>query len=236
MSTISYVLLVVLVWLLLGLGTALLFLGRRGYRNPSWYLLGALLGPLFVPIAIERGARVSRVLDRSAAADDPDSTALTVLVGVDGSAESDQAVRDAARLFGSAPTRFVLAAVADPDLAEFADVAREQKWHELLATRSKWLPAGGPAPVLEIRGGQPDLVLMEAAAAITADVLVIGRRGRGASRVLLGSVARSLTRRSPIPVVLSGRPRAPLDGACDGSHATAGEHTAPDSASRAGQP
>lgn len=234
MSTTSYVILVVLLWLLLGLGSALLFLGRHGYRSPGWYLLGAILGPLFVPIAIERGRRVSRVLDRSASSDDSGGTGMTVLVGVDGSPESDQAVRDAAHLFDSAHTRFVLTAVADPDLAEFTDAARQQEWHELLATRSRWLPADGPAPVLELLGGQPDLILLEAAASGEADVLVIGRHGRGASRVLLGSVARSLTRRAPIPVVLSGRPTPPPEGSADQNRAMVGGHAGPGSASRAG--
>ncbi|MBP2368156.1 universal stress protein [Pseudonocardia parietis] len=226
MSTSSYVILVVLLWLLLGLGSVLLFLGRRGYRSASWYLLGAVLGPLFVPIAVERGRRVNRVHERSAPPDGPRNAGqMTVLVGIDGSVESDQAVRDTVRLFGPAHARVVLVAVADPDIAEFGDAARRQERHELLATRASWLPANGPAPVLEVLYGQPDLVLLEAAANEQADVLVIGRRGRGLSHVLLGSVARSLTRRSPIPVLLSGQPTPPpAGGAADENRAVIGGH------------
>ncbi|MFR9806975.1 universal stress protein [Pseudonocardia sp. RS010] len=229
MSTSSFVLLVVLLWLLLGLGSALLFLGRHGYHSPTWYFLGAALGPLFVPIAMERGRRSSRVLERSASSEGPVVAGrTTVLVAVDGSIESDQAVRDAGRLFHPAHTRIVLAAVADPDVAEFTDTARQHQLHELLATRAAWLPADGPAPVLEVLCGQPDLVLLEAAATEQADALVIGRRGRGLSHRLLGSVARSLTQRSPVPVLLAGRPVPPAgSGAADEDRAVIGRQGGP---------
>jgi nucleotide-binding universal stress UspA family protein len=140
-----------------------------------------------------------------------------VLVGVDGSAESDQAVRDAARLFEPAHARIVLATVADPDVAEFGDDARRLEWHDLLAERAGWLSPQGPAPVLKVVCGQPDLVLLEAAGAEAADALVIGRRGRGLSHRLLGSVAQSLTRRATIPVLLAG-PASPRGDAAPEDH------------------
>ena len=222
MSTVMFVVLVVLVWLMLGLGSALLFLGRRGYRNPAWYFLGAALGPLFVPIAWERGrGGATRTLKRTASSAGPATGGqLTVLVGVDGSAESDQAVRDAARLFAPAHPRIVLVAVADPDLAEFDDDARRLELHHLLTTRASWLPAKGPSPLLEVLCGQPDLVLLEAAATEKADAVVIGRRGRGLSHRLLGSVAQSLSRRAPVPVLLA-RPTPPHRGSTASEHRVA---------------
>jgi nucleotide-binding universal stress UspA family protein len=204
MPTVLFVILVVLIWVMLGLGAALLFLGRHGYRGGTWYFLGAVLGPLFVPIAIERGRRSSRVLERTSAEGAVSAGQVVVLVGVDGSAESDRAVRDAAALFQPAHARIVLVAVADPGIGEFDDDAGQQKWHDLLAERARWLRPDGPAPVLEVLCGQPDLVLLEAVEAEKADALVIGRRGRGLSHRLLGSVAESLTRRATIPVLLAG--------------------------------
>ncbi|MCF6735538.1 universal stress protein [Blastococcus sp. KM273129] len=212
MPTVLFAILVVRLWSMVGLGAALVFLGRHGYRDGAWYFLGAVLGPLFVPIAIERGRRGSRVLERTSVAGTlpagqvegaVPAGQVVVLVGVDGSAESDRAVRDVAALFGPARARIVLAAVADPSIGEFGGDA-QQKWHDLLADRAGWLPPDGPAPVLEVLCGQPDLVLLEAAEAEKADALVIGRRGRGLSHRLLGSVAESLTRRATIPVLLAG--------------------------------
>jgi nucleotide-binding universal stress UspA family protein len=204
MPTVLFVILVVLLWVMLGLAAALLFLGRHGYRGGAWYFLGAVLGPLFVPIAIERGRRATQVLEGTSAEGAVSAGQLVVLVGVDGSAESDRAVRDAAALFRPAHARIVLAAVADPSIGEFGDDAGQQKWHDLLAERARWLPPDGPAPVLEVLCGQPALVLLAAAEAEKADALVIGRRGRGLSRRLLGSVAEELTRRATIPVLLAG--------------------------------
>jgi len=204
MPTSLFVTLVVMAWLLLGLGAALLFLGRHGHRSRVWYLLGAALGPLFVPIAMERGRRSTRTLERIGTDGAGTPGLVTVLVGVDGSAESDHAVRDAASLFGPGRARLVLTAVADPDVAEFQGEARLQEWRALLAERAGWLPFDGPAPVLQVLCGQPDRVLLETAHAEEADVIVIGRRGRGVSRRLLGSVAETLTRRATIPVLLAG--------------------------------
>lgn len=204
MPTLLFVALVVLLWSMAGVSAALFFLGRHGYRGGVWYFLGAVLGPLFVPIAIERGRRSSRVLERISDEAAVSPGQVVVLVGVDGSAESDQAVRDVAALFRTAHARIVLAAVADPGVGEFGDDAGWQEWHDLLAERAGWLPPDGPAPVLEVLCGQPDLVLLEAAAAEKADALVIGRRGRGLSDRLLGSVAESLTRRATLPVLLAG--------------------------------
>jgi nucleotide-binding universal stress UspA family protein len=221
MPTLLFVLLVVLLWVMLGVGAALVFLGRHGYRDGAWYFLGAVLGPLFVPIAMERGRRTSRVLERTSVEATAPAGQVVVLVGVDGSAESDRAVRDVAALFGPAHARVVLAAVADPSTGEFGDEVAQQRWHELLEERAGWLPPDGPSPVLEVLCGQPDILLLEAAAAEKADALVIGRRGRGLSRRLLGSVAESLTRRATIPVLLAG-PASRRASAADADHRTAG--------------
>jgi nucleotide-binding universal stress UspA family protein len=201
-STFLLALAVVLFWVLVGLVAVLLFLGRRGYRSGTWYLLGAVLGPLFLPIAMERGRRAP---DRAeAAARRETSERLTVLVGVDGSAESDAAVREAARLFAPGAARVLLVGVADPDVAEFGDEARLGAWQDLLDHRAGWFPPDGAVPVPTLRYGQPDRVLLETADAEGADVLVVGRRGRGLSHLLLGSVADSLSRHAVIPVLLAG--------------------------------
>ncbi|SFF53631.1 Nucleotide-binding universal stress protein, UspA family [Blastococcus tunisiensis] len=203
MSTFLLALAVVLLWVLVGLVAVLLFLGRRGYRSGTWYLLGAVLGPLFLPIAMERGRRAPDDTEVAARRDAP-SERLTVLVGVDGSAESDAAVREAARLFAPGAARVLLVGVADPDVAEFGDEARLRAWQDLLDDRAGWFPPGGAVPVPRLRYGQPDRVLLETADAEGADVLVVGRRGRGLSHLLLGSVADSLSRHAVIPVLLAG--------------------------------
>ncbi|MFR9802368.1 universal stress protein [Pseudonocardia sp. RS010] len=208
MPTIAFVAVVVAVWVLTGLAAAVVLLGRQGYRGWRWYFLGAVLGLFFVPIAAERARRDTAVLEREAGAGSGtrrDREPATVVVGIDGSAESDRAVRLAAGLFADG-ARFVLVGVLDPDAAEFDD-GRRAAMHDLLATRAAWLPADVAPPVVEIACGSPARVLLRLAGDEGADVLVLGRRGTGLSHRLLGSVAQAATAHSDVPVLLAGASR-----------------------------
>ncbi len=207
MTTFLWVAVIVLLWVGLGLVGALV-LARRGMRDRRWAFVGAVLGPMFLPIVAERGRRTTVLLERSPEVNHHPGSPR-VVVGVDGSAESDEAVRLAARLFGTGDARVVLVAVADPDVAEFGDAARQQAWHELLTQRAGWWPAGGHEPVTEVLCGQPDRVLLATAEAEGSDVVVVGRRGHGLSHRLLGSVADALSRQTRIPVLLAGGSAAP---------------------------
>ncbi|MGY1839518.1 MULTISPECIES: universal stress protein [unclassified Modestobacter] len=209
MPTLLWVLIVLVVWIAAGVA-AVVVLGRQGHRTGRWWLLGVVLGPLFLPIAAERGKHGVVVLDRrSARGGDPGSRGdgRTVLVAVDGSPESDQAVRDAARLLGGAETRFVLVTVVDPDAAEFDDADVRAAAHDLLAERARWLGTD-TEPVLEIGCGQPSRVLVDVARTEGADLLMLGRRGRGLSQRVLGSVAEQVARQATTPVLLAGPPAA----------------------------
>ncbi|MEX1009302.1 MAG: universal stress protein [Acidimicrobiia bacterium] len=53
-------------------------------------------------------------------------------------------------------------------------------------------------------GGVPAEALQRYALEHEFDVLIAGRRGHGASRALLGSVASRLARESRLPVLLAG--------------------------------
>ncbi|MCZ2839226.1 universal stress protein [Modestobacter sp. VKM Ac-2985] len=201
MDTVAYVAVVIALWVLTGLAAVVVLLARQGYRAGGWYVMGAVLGPLFIPIAAERARRDVAVLERGGGGrPDGDPDRLTVVVGVDGSTESDQAVRAAGRLFAGGGATFVLVSVLDPDEGEFPDDPRRRAAHDLLADRAGWLPEGA---VLEIGCGQPARVLQEVASAEAADVLVLGRRGRGFSRRLMGSVAARLAHEAAVPVVVA---------------------------------
>jgi nucleotide-binding universal stress UspA family protein len=214
-DTVAYVAVVIVLWVLAGIAAVVVLLARQGYRAGGWYLLGAVLGPLFIPIAAERARRDVAVLERGDGSPrDDDPGRLTVVVGVDGSTESDQAVREAGRLFAGSGAAFVLVSVLDPDAGEFPDDPRRQAAHDLLADRAEWLPEGA---VLEIGCGQPARVLQEITRAEAADVLVLGRRGRGLSRRLMGSVAEWLAHEPDVSVVF-----APADASRQGAEGAAG--------------
>ncbi|OMQ14826.1 hypothetical protein A7K94_0213830, partial [Modestobacter sp. VKM Ac-2676] len=82
MPTLLWVLIVLAVWVAAGVA-AVVVLGRQGRRTGRWWLPAVVLGPLFLPIAAERGNEGVVVLDRrSARGGDPGSRAAgrTVLV------------------------------------------------------------------------------------------------------------------------------------------------------------
>ncbi|GAA1902139.1 hypothetical protein GCM10009716_09980 [Streptomyces sodiiphilus] len=207
MSTALFVTLVIAVWVAAGVTAVVVFLGRSGYRDWHWYLVGAILGPIFVPIAAERARKDSRTLERTVTGKGETSgNGLTVLVASDGSPEADQAVRDAIRLTAGRPGRLILASVVDAE----AGKAEEDKEaaRALLAERAEWVADGGPTPIIEIGSGKPSTVLLDFAESENADFIVAGRRGKGLSRRLLGSVADELVKRSPRPVLLASPPVA----------------------------
>jgi nucleotide-binding universal stress UspA family protein len=60
----------------------------------------------------------------------------------------------------------------------------------------------------QIVAGQPGAALLELADAEDVDLVVVGRRGRGLSRAVLGSAAAALTTGARCPVLLAGPSRA----------------------------
>lgn len=201
-----YILLVAVAWLAIGLVTAAVFVTRGGHRNLLWYLVGGMLGPLFVPIAVERGrARTRRVDVRSRPAA-PTGTGLKILVGLDGSTDSDRALRAVARALTGTASELVLVTVTSPDLVD-AEAHQEQQWaRRMLDEQAIRLPKDLPPPSTEIVTGHPVEALLAVADARDVDLLVVGRRGNGLGERLLGSVAEELAHRSSRAVLLSSLP------------------------------
>lgn len=193
------------IWVVIGVLTAFA-MGRRGHRPLTWVALGVCFGPLVIPLAISslrehQENTVETVLRGRAGAG-----SLDILVGVDGSDEAMTATRRAIELFGSSTRRFTLAAVLDYDTAQSS-----LEWDERSdALRNLERHAQAVADGCDVR---PDTVLLTGrpADALQAharnndyDVLVIGRRGRGATKALLGSVAAQVSRDANMPVLLIG--------------------------------
>jgi nucleotide-binding universal stress UspA family protein len=200
-----FAVLVLITWVSVGLFSVVFFLARHGRHSPYWYVLGVVLGPIMLPIAAELGPTGSRVLhpaSRQAGGESGEpgkqsGVDMTVLVALDGSEESDHAAREVARVVSRGNPRVVLLTVLDPD--EASPVQQEEA-EAVLRSRAAWFARGETA--CEVVSGDPAPMILDRAAVHHADVLVVGRRGRGVSRMLLGSVADRLVRRSPYPVML----------------------------------
>jgi nucleotide-binding universal stress UspA family protein len=197
-------------WVAVGTMTVVIVLHRHGHRESSWYLMGAVLGPLLIPLALERAQDPSRTLDHhtapNAAGAPGREGGITVIVGVDGSPESDQAVRDVGRCLAGGADRVVLVGVVDIDTPDMAGSHQQSAAQTLLDERASWLPTDGPMVSTDIVAGAPTEVLLDVAASEDADLVVVGRRGRGMSKHLLGSVTEQLIGRSIRPVLVAAPP------------------------------
>lgn len=151
----------------------------------------------------------------------------TVLLAVDETEESIAAVRQARQLFGpeaeylavnvsdAAPTWAPLpmpwGAVypypygsAYPEIAEVDAEVAEGETARRTAEEAAGAAGVDATPLGDV--GDPPTAILDAAEAHRADVIVVGSTGKGWwKRLLEGSVARDVVRRSPIPVLIAGQ-------------------------------
>ena len=195
-------------WVGAGVLAVVVVLYRRGHREGSWLLVGAVLGPLILPIAVERVRRDPRRLERRVepGVEVAPGRGPCLLIGVDGSPESEEAVRAAVRLVGPVAGRVVLATVVSADAVDGGQDDELASARDLLSRHQRELP-GGTAPVeAQIVAGQPADALLELADTEDADLIVVGRRGKGLSRAVLGSAASRLSTSARCPVLLAPPP------------------------------
>jgi nucleotide-binding universal stress UspA family protein len=196
MSYTTFVIIVGLSWLTIGL-TLSLIMGRRGHDAFGWFVLGALFGPLTAVLAAyaRHNERVRPELVAQ-----PQSTGpgpVDVLVGLDGSPESRAALRAAVELLGPRLGRLTLATVIPYD----SSLERQRTARAMLEEHGE---AIGGGPGLELLHGRPAPVLLERAVEDGYDLLAVGARGAGASKALLGSTAADVAESAKVPVLLMG--------------------------------
>jgi nucleotide-binding universal stress UspA family protein len=195
----TFVWVALLVWLLGGLA-GYYYLYRHGHPHPVWLLGGLVLGPFSLLVFIDRVERTSHVIvDRPAS----DTSGTKVVVGLDGSPGSGEALEVARRLVEGRPCCLVLCEVVDYDTEDDPSgegvAAATQRLEDLAAG----MP-GQPVSV-EVVAGRPSQALAEVAEQQDADLLVVGTRGRGLSRTVLGSVAEGVLKASRRPVLVVHR-------------------------------
>lgn len=140
-----------------------------------------------------------------------------ILTGIDFSAPSRVALKEAAALAGQLGAKLDVLHVAPqlvPTLpmvaASRALVAREQKAQVDSASKrlARWVAGlGGLALETHVLVGEPRLQphdsILDHARRVRADLIVLGNRGQNVTeRLLLGSTADRVLRLSPIPVLL----------------------------------
>lgn len=182
-------------------------MGRRGHSAAKWTLVGLAIGPLAVLLVFtvpDLAARGTRSAVRRASTGSPSSGSVDVLVGVDGSPESHEALSRVNELLGPRLGRLTLAEVLDADAVDdgadaTGPVSRAHGRLRAIAERTSH-----SHPDLVVLAGRPAEVLVEHAHQRGAALLVVGARGEGLSRAVLGSTAAALARVGDPPVLVVG--------------------------------
>jgi nucleotide-binding universal stress UspA family protein len=185
------------VWLVGGLG-GYYYLYRHGHPHPGWLLAAMILGPFSMLVFTDRVESAPEVLVHEGA---PSTVARKVLVGIDGSPESEHALELAQRVLGDEQCCLVLCEVVDYDTAEQPGGAGVDEATTRLQDAAARL--AGRAVSIEVLAGRPVQALAEAAERHDAEMIVVGTRGRGVSRRMLGSVAEGLLTVSTRPVMVT---------------------------------
>jgi nucleotide-binding universal stress UspA family protein len=187
-------------WVSIGLVLSIV-MGRRGHNTAGWLVLGTLVGPLAVVLAIDSERNEAR-LEPAPLPGGPRAPAgsgpVDLLVGFDGSPESAAALDAAMGLLGPRIGRLTVATVVP-----FGGVReQERRAGEELRRLEAGMPGRGVE--LEVLHGHPATALQDFAAAGGYELIVIGTRGTGITKAILGSAASELARGSDVPVLLVG--------------------------------
>ncbi len=132
-----------------------------------------------------------------------------ILVGFDGSENARRALEWATDLAAALDAELVVAhavgLIPRDDHGQPAPTGapREALEQHFEATWSQWLRAAGVRFQLAVHDGAPVDVLLALSEDLSADLIVIGRRGAGgAPDLLLGSTSTQVARHATVPVVI----------------------------------
>ena len=186
---------VILAWVTIGI-IAGLVMGRRGHSWFTWAALGAVLGPLVIPLAVGSIRREHETHAVTLARGDRTAGPLQVVAGIDGSAAAHAALTSAIDLLGDRLGALTLAAVIDYDtaLSNRPGEERDRAVADLATSAAVAAERLGRAPETVLLTGKPVTALIDHAIASGAHLLVIGSRGQGATKAVLGSAATHLAR------------------------------------------
>jgi nucleotide-binding universal stress UspA family protein len=129
----------------------------------------------------------------------------TVVVGTDGSATAEDAVKHAGKLAADHGARLVIVTAyeAQSDDMKWALTDRSQAEEKAMYGKALATELGATSVTAQAVSGSPSDVLLETATDVGADVIVVGSKGlTGASRFVLGSVASAVSHHAPCDVLI----------------------------------
>lgn len=200
-DSLSLVVAIAAAWAATGLALSIV-MGRRGHNGFGWLVLGTLLGPSAVVLAVDarrhdEQLRPSPLPDRVPAR--AGTGPVDVLVGFDGSPESVAAVDAVVRLLGARLGRLTVATVVP-----YGDIVAEREHLASKGLRQVTWHTGRVAPELEVLHGRPAAALRQHAVEGGYELIAVGSRGAGITKAVIGSAASELARDGKVPVLVVG--------------------------------
>ncbi len=195
----------VVIWILIGAAVALVMV-RKGHSPLIWGSL-VLYGPLAGLLALKaRDAEEDVPPAEVRHTGRPAGGEVDVVVGIDGSADAREAAERAVGLLGDRLRTVVLATVLDYDITQLPDPSRPKReaGEELDEAAARLRDRFGIDPETVVLTGTPADMLVAHARERGADLLAVGSRGKGLSRVLLGSTASHVAH-ADVPVLVVHR-------------------------------
>ena len=139
----------------------------------------------------------------------------TVVVGTDGSATAEEAVRHAAQLAAACDARLLIATAFSPHddlVARRSNAPEDIRWmltdrnlaeEQARQSRQVAKALGAKDVLIEASAGDPADVLIGLAKEYDADLIVVGSRGLASTaHFVLGSVASSVSHHAPCDVLI----------------------------------
>lgn len=191
---------VLLAWAVIGVVLGVV-MTRRGYSGFGWGVLGAILGPFAVLLALL--AYVPPRQDAVVGTGRPGQGSVDVLAGIDDSWECRHAVGAASSLLGSRVGRFTLAAVVPFDATPEEEKHARRTLDDVHGALRVLGALQGVDPDQVVLHGKPADALRHYATEHGYDAIAVGCHGHGASKAVLGSTADALTRHSEVPLIVS---------------------------------
>jgi nucleotide-binding universal stress UspA family protein len=200
------VLIALAVWLIIVVASVLIvtYLAHRWGHDPfGWIFLAAATGPIaIIALLGTRGGEQQRA--RTLTASMADIQHGSVVIACDGSDATARSAAYAASLFPP-DTGFVLLTVEGHEAKprtpaeETQQAARVEKATAPAVTA---LAAAERTARIEVAHGSPGEEIVRFAERDGASAIIVGRRGSGLSRALLGSVSEHVVRNAPQPVIV----------------------------------
>ncbi len=199
-DNLTVVIVIATLWFVIGLDLSLT-MSRRGHSGFSWLVLGTLLGPFAVVLAVDASHHDEKLKPVSVGHPRPERRlGVDVLVGYDGSPGSLAAIEAPAKLLGDRLGRLTVATVVPFDNL----VEAEQLAIAALRRLSDASSAGEVVTDLKVLHGRPAEALREWGVQDGYELIAVGSRGAGMSKRLLGSAAYELARGGKVPVLVVG--------------------------------